>query len=254
MDNYICNITGDKFILEDKDKTREGGHFNGFNCRFRAICYVLSKLLLDKICVLMKIPIMKDKKGLGINDGLWSSILEEKFDYNNLSVTDFSSNFNFYDSNFCEENGNQDFIICSEILNHVSPSPGIQTIFDNFYSMLNDNGFLIFSVPFGYGKHVEHFPSLHKYIIKEVNGEKVLLNISKTEKKEKFSKLTFYNPEDNNSLEMRIFSSNSIREYLTKAGFEDITFHSPKQDFKMKKCGIFWENECSLIVSARKIL
>jgi len=254
MDNYICNITGDKFKLEDKDKTREGGHYHGYNCRFRAICYVLSKMLLGKICIFTKIPNMSEKKGLGINDGLWSAICEEKFDYTNLSITDFSTKFNFYDPEFCEEYGNRDFIICSEILNHVCPNPGVQTIFDNFYSMLNDNGFLIFSVPFGYGKHVEHFPGLFKYVIKEIDGKKVLLNITKSDKKEKYSQLTFYNPDDTNSLEMRIFSANSIREFLNKAGFTDITFHSPKQDLKMKKCGIFWENECSLVVSARKIL
>ena len=38
-------------------------------------------------------------------------------------------------------------------------------------------------------------------------------------------------------------------KYLTTSGFVDITFYKPNVD--MIKYGIFWENDCSLIISAK---
>jgi len=38
--SFICNITGKSFDLSDNEKHRELGSRFGFNCRFRAICYV----------------------------------------------------------------------------------------------------------------------------------------------------------------------------------------------------------------------
>ena len=251
MSECICNITGEKFTVENEDKKREGALFNGFNSRFRAICYVLTKVLYNKICVLEKIPKDKSKRGLGINDKSWAGICEEKFDYINLD-NEYDDVIDLYDAKDCEKFGQRDFIICSEVLNHLPPNPGLQNVFDNLYSMLNNEGHLIFSVPFGYGKHIEHFPNLHDYTIKENDdGQRELYNVTSKGEHEKFTKVTFYGV-SNKSLEMRIFSAHSLRDFLHKAGFREITFYSPIKDMKMRKCGIFWENECSLVVSAKK--
>lgn len=253
MSKCICNITGDKFTVEDNDKKREGTLFHGFNSRFRAICYVLTKVLYNKICILEKIPIDKNIRGLGINDKTWSVICEDKFDYVNLE-TEFEDSIDLYNLKDCEKYDKRDFIICSEVLNHLSPYPGVQVAFDSLYYMLNNGGYLIFSVPFGYGEHVEHFPNLHNYKIEEnEDGQRELFNTTSTGDKEKFTDLKFYGV-SNKSLEMRIFSAQSITDYLHTAGFKQITFYSPNKDMKMRKCGIFWENECSLVVSAKKEL
>ncbi len=41
-------------------------------------------------------------------------------------------------------------------------------------------------------------------------------------------------------------------KHLKYAGFEEITFYDPDEIIDMKKYGIFWQNKCSLVCSAKK--
>ena len=50
--SFLCNITGNRFDLNDSEKDRELGCRFGFNCRFRAICYVFCKLFYGE-CKIM---------------------------------------------------------------------------------------------------------------------------------------------------------------------------------------------------------
>ncbi len=144
-----------------------------------------------------------------------------------------------------------DFIISSDVFEHIDPFPSLQNAFDNMYIMLKKGGFIVFSVPFWYDTHLEHYPNLYNYkIIKEENSNNyILLNTTIDGKNEYYNNLIFHGG-PGSTLEMRIFSFDKLNENLKNAGFNNIIFHKPDED--MKKYGIFWENEHSLIITAKK--
>jgi len=245
---YTCNITGNKFDLEEKDKTREGAIAYGHNSRFRAICYVLSKQLFGTVKILSQIPVHKELKGIGMSDSGWAQICEKQFNYVN-TYYHCEPFLNIYNDSHINNYTDLDFIISSDVFEHVDPYPGIQIAFNNLNKMLKSGGSLIFSVPFTYGSHKEHFPSLYKYTITKNNDNYVLNNTTIDGKSETFTNLCFHGG-PGSVLEMRVYSKDSITEYLTMAGFKDITFHNVDTD--MNQYGIFWESNSSLIISAKK--
>ena len=247
---YTCNITGNKFDILDNDKNREGGLFYGYNVRFRAICYVLSKMLYNEIRILNNVEVNKDIKGIGMSDSGWANICEEKFNYQN---TFYHTNpyLDIYNDEHVNNYTNLDFIITSDVFEHINPYPNVQIAFNNLYKMLKDNGFLVFSVPFSYGVHKEHYPSLYDYEIKNINDDYILYNTTIDGKQEIFKDLVFHGG-PGSTLEMRVYSKNSVIEYLTNAGFKNIIFYDPNEYEDMKNYGIFWENKSSLIISATK--
>ena len=136
------------------------------------------------------------------------------------------------------------------VFEHIDPFPSIQIAFNNLFRMLKCGGFIIFSVPFTYDEHKEHYPNLYNYKI-EMNkdGEYILHNITIDNKIEIFNNLCFHGG-PGNTLEMRLFSKKSIISFLEKSGFVDIVFYEIDKD--MNNYGIFYENKCSLMISAKK--
>lgn len=251
--SFVCNITGKKFLLDENEKHRELGSRFGYNCRFRAICFVLTKNLFNEPCIMLDLPRNKNIKGIGMSDSGWASICEDKFNY----VNTFYHKEPFLDI-YNEEHVNKyqelDFIISSDVFEHIDTYPDIQIAFNNLNKMLKKNGFIVFSVPFTNGKHIEHYPLLYDYkILKDNGGEYYLYNKTIDGKKEIHENLCFHGG-PGNVLEMRIFSRDSIKNYLEKAGFTDIIFY--KITNEMNNYGIFWSrdnnNDNSLIISAKK--
>ena len=245
---YTCNITGKKFMVEEKDKHREGALFEGYNSRFRAVCYVLTKVLFNRVVILTDCNIDKSIKGIGMSDSIWSTILEKKFNYIN-TFYHTSPYLDIYNEAHLKLFNGLDFIISSDVFEHIDPYPGVQKAFNNMAGMLKKGGFIVFSVPFGYDNHIEHYPDLYNYNIFKEDGKYMLKNITMDGRHEQFTDLIFHGG-PGSTLEMRVFSKNSIIEFLTNAGFVDIIFYKP--DIGMFYHGIFWENECSLIISAVK--
>lgn len=245
---YTCNITGKKFNLEAGEKNREGGLAFGYNCRFRAVTFLLTKMLHHNVEILSKILINKDIKGLGMSDSAWSVLCEEKYDYVN-TFHNFEPKLDIYDEHDVEKFNNLDFIISSDVFQFLLPYPDIQIAFNNLYKMLKPNGFIVFSVPFVYGDHQEYYPNLYDYKIVNHDDENLLVNTTKNGEYEVFNNLKFSGGDDI-KLEMRMFTKSSLIQYLSDADFIDIEFHEPDED--MNKFGIFWDNICSLIITARK--
>lgn len=251
---YQCNITGKFFDLNDHEKTREDGIRFGYNCRFRAICFVLSKMLFHKVQILETIKEQKHIKGIGMSDSGWTEICRQKFDYVNTFYHQ-EPLLDIYNLEHVNQYSNLDFIISSEVFEHISPHPGIQYAFDHLYKMLKIGGFIVFSVPFSYEKHLEHYPSLHDYEIIKTNDNKYRLkNKTLQGHTEYFDDLVFHGG-PGEVLEMRVFSKTSIIYHLEQSGFKDIKFYSIDQE--MNQYGIFWspenDNQCSLIISAKKV-
>ena len=129
--------------------------------------------------------------------------------------------------------------------------------------MLKTDGYVIFSVPFIYNNYYEHFPSLYDYSIElnNQNNKYYIKNITIDDKEELFYKCKTPSGETSDlcfhggpgsTLEMRIFSQDVLIKHLKDAGFKEITFYDPNEITNMQKYGIFWENKCSLVCSAKK--
>lgn len=244
---YKCNITNNKFLLKKDDIGREKCNYNGFTSRDRAIVYCLMNKFDFPKTALSEI-VEKNLTGIGMSDsdGL-SSYLSNSFNYIN---TFFHKEpfLDIYNTEHIKLYQNLDFIICSDVFEHIDPYPGLNIAFSHLYSMLKKiSGVLIFSVPYNTAEHIEHFPSLYKYNIIQKNDTYVLQNIDKYGKLEEFTNLIFHGG-PGQTLEMRQFSQNSLLQYLYNAGFKNITFHSIDQE--MNEFGIFWECPVSLVVSA----
>jgi SAM-dependent methyltransferase len=245
---FQCNITGQYFDLEKNDTDREGGLRFGYNKRFRAICYWLTKMQYGECKILQNLEVNKNIKGIGMSDASWASICEEKFNYVN-TFYHCSPYLNINNDDHVKQYRDLDFIISSDVFEHVDPFPSIQHSFNNLYRMLKKGGFIVFSVPFDYGEHKEHYPNLYDYEIKLENDEYVLYNTTIDNKKERFTNLCFHGG-PGSVLELRFFSKSSLTTYLENAGFVDIAFHNNEDD--MNRYGICWDNNLSLIITAKK--
>lgn len=249
--SFVCNITGKRFNLNNNEKGRESAIRFGFNSRFRAICYVFCKLFYNECKILNELPVNKNLKGIGMSDAGWANIFQNKFNYIN-TFYHTSPYLDIYNNDHIKNYNNLDFIISSDVFEHVNPFPSLQQAFNNLFKILKCGGTLIFSVPYTNGEHKEHFPNLYDYKIKKENDKYILYNTTIDNKKETFNNLCFHGG-PGNVLEMRVFSKMSIISFLEKAGFINITFYEITED--MKKYGIFWGSrteQFSLIISAKK--
>jgi SAM-dependent methyltransferase len=201
---YCCNITGKQFDLYDNEKHRELGIRFNFNSRFRAICYVFTTLFYGECKILSNLEDNKKLKGIGMSDSGWADIFTKKFNYMN-TYYHTSPYLDIYNENHIKNYNNLDFIISSDVFEHISPFPSLQIAFDNLYKMLKNGGYLIFSVPYTNNEHKEHYPNLYDYkIIKNDNNEYILYNTTINNTTEIFDNLCFHGG-PGNVLEMRIF-------------------------------------------------
>jgi hypothetical protein len=245
---YVCNITGQKFDVDETEKDRELASRFGFNSRDRAMCFVFTKLFYGKCRVLSDLKENKKLKGIGMTDNEYAPIFEKKFDYTN-TFYHTSPYLDIYNNDHVKNYNDLDFIISSDVFQNIDPYPSVQIAFDNLYKMLKQGGSIIFTVPFTHNEHIENFPNLYKYEIKQENDAFILYNTTIDNKSEIINNLNFHGG-PGNVLEMRIFSKKSINSFLEKSGFVDIVFYEINKN--MKKCGIFWSNTDSLIISAKK--
>jgi len=251
--SFTCNITGIKFNLSDEEKHRElGGRF-GFNCRFRAICYIFCKIFYGECKIMDNLEENKSIKGIGMSDSGWAKILEQKFNYIN-TFYHTSPYLDIYNNEHLKNYNDLDFIISSDVFEHINTYPSVQIAFDNLYRMLKCGGHIIFSVPYTDDEHKEHYSNLYDYKIeKNDNDEYVLYNKTIDNKIEIFTNLCFHGG-PGTTLEMRVFSKKSIISFFEKSGFIDIKFYEINDD--MNNYGIFWSrdniNDNSLVISAKK--
>jgi len=243
--SFICNITGSIFDIIDETKNREGALFENYNSRFRMIYLLLTKILYNQIKIIKNLKPNKNIKGIGIIDSDWTTLCEEKYNYKNVLKEE---NFNIYNHDSIKKYNNLDFIIASEMIQHIDPYPNIQIAFDNLYMMLKNGGSLIFSVPYTDNEHIEYYPLLYNYILTPIdNNECIINNTTINGISQKFNiKL------HNNKIIMRMFSKKSIIEYLERAGFKEIIFHEVIEEYN--NYGIFWgDQKTSYIITAKKI-
>jgi SAM-dependent methyltransferase len=256
---FVCNITGDKVELNTSDikYEREGILYEWYNSRTRAIVYMLSNKLFGKSIPLSKFPPMEHLTCIGMSDNiLLGNRLSDIFNYTN-TYYHMEPKLDIYD---CENHYDKyDFMISSDVFEHINPYPGLDIAFKNLYRMLKDDGFIIFSVPFVYNETtIEHYPNLYNYKIvyevdgngKDGKGEYILYNRTLDGKYETFRNLIFHGG-PGSTLELRLFCQKDLIDRFTNAGFRKITFLDP-DDIDINEHGIYWENKCSLMMLIEK--
>jgi len=213
-------------------------YYCGSSLRGRSIIHLLSVDLYGKSLSIPEFP-KTNLVGIGMSDmNTYAIPLSKVLKYTNtflhkepkLDITSITSNIK----------ESYDFIICSDVFEHVKPP--IQIAFDNLYALLKPGGICIFTVPYkDSGETIEHFPNLHNYRFKKIDGKQVLHNKIKNGTEEIYDKIVFHGGEGS-LLEMRLFSKPSLIENLLKAGFKNIKVYDYNQPGK----GIIFNTKYSL--------
>ena len=189
-------------------------------------------------------PRVKSLRGLGTSDsGQYAKRLAEVFDYRN---TFYDREPRFDLGNPSKESHAYDFVLSSDVLEHVAPP--IVEAFRNAYNMLKPNGVLIFTVPYEIDESTEHFPDLYEYGLAEVGDRFVLVNRTRAGETQVFDNLNFHLSGTGKSLEMRVFSEKMLRDVLAAAGFSSVKIYAENY----KPFGIVPAESWSLPIAARK--
>jgi SAM-dependent methyltransferase len=239
MLKFTCNICGTENTNADPLKFHrelmpcEGC---GSNPRFRGIILaVQSELIPDQpaICLRSATP-RRDLVGLGFSDSeVYASVLERLFSYTN-TYYHAPPYLDLMDETSVREYDPVDFVICSDVLEHVPP-PAI-TAFENLRRLVKPGGLLILSVPYleGY-ETIEHYPHLHDWRITQTeNGsfrvENMRAGNPTVPGQEPYLEI-FPRPEFHGGpgavLEMRMYGEGDLRARLAYAGFQDVKMLEP---------------------------
>ncbi len=194
---------------------------------------------------LPEFPPLKGIRALGMSDSPgFAARLAEKFDYTNT----FYHQPPFFDLTQPDDRdfGRYDFILSSEVLEHVPPP--IEAAFATLARLLKPDGLLLMTTPYRLGgKTAEHFPELYQYTLASPGGKTVLVNRRRDGTVETFENLVFHGG-PGSTLELRVFTEQSLREALTSAGFASV--HAACESYP--EFGVEHTETWSLPMAARK--
>lgn len=212
-------------MYEKEDLERETGACPtcGANVRLRGLAYLAGKKLFRRARPVPDWPVRPDIVAYGISDWpTFSTYLAPKIGYVNTQ----------FDRAIYSEQmeldvtkppdsilGTADIIICSEVLEHVAPP--VQEAFDGLARILKPGGALIFSVPFTFGRTVEHFPLLHDWKLVDGRKGRVLVNTTADGRAQRRRDLVFHGGGET-VLEMRVFGYRALRRHFRRAGFRSV--------------------------------
>jgi len=244
---FRCNVCGSDVSCIAAALDREGGHCTACNSnvRFRGVVYALSVRLFGQSLAIADFPAAAhDLIGIGMSDtGRYAALLPRRIGYTN---TFYHQEPRLDIQNPGEEHrGRYDFIISSDVLEHVTPP--VSKAFANLRSLLKSGGLLVLTVPFAMeGETMEHYPDLHDFHLEQVDGHYLLLNRTADGREQRFSDLVFHGG-PGSTLEMRVFSEAGLRRDLEQAGFVDLQFHREP----CFEAGIVWMHPWSVPITAR---
>ena len=224
MTEFTCNICGTANPAAQLGRESPGCNACGSSMRTRSLIHVLSLELFGISLPLPHFPRVKSLRGLGLSDpAQYANLLTAKFDYRN-TFYDREPRFDIAHPNQ-EEFGKYDFLMSSEVFEHVPPPAGAS--FDSAFRLLKQGGVLVLTVPYSLEPaSAEHFPALHEYGLATVGDRLVLVNRTRDGRLETFENLVFHDGWGEPSLEMREFSESQLKAALAAAGFSEIHIHS----------------------------
>jgi len=164
-------------------------------------------------------PVLKGIRGIGMSDSPeLAERLAAKLDYSNT----FYHQAPHFDVTHPDPSdfGRYDFILTSEVMEHVPPP--VEQAFANLFRLLKPDGLLLMTTPYTLGgKTKEHFPELHNFTLARLGEETVLVNRRRDGSVEVFDNLVFHGG-PGSTVEMRVFTEESLREQLLGAGFSSV--------------------------------
>ncbi len=218
---FLCNICGTECQRPPEGMAREGASCPvcHSSARVRAAIALLSEELLGVHITLAEFPVLKGIRGIGMSDSPeLAERLARKLDYTNT----FYHQAPRFDAIHPDPNdfGRYDFILSSEVMEHVPPP--VELAFANLFRMLKPDGLLIMTTPYTLGgKTKEHFPELADFTIASLKEETVLVNRRRDGSIEVFENLVFHGG-PGSTVEMRVFTEESLRETILAAGFSSV--------------------------------
>jgi hypothetical protein len=247
MTEFTCNICG-KRNRGELQLGREVASCEtcGSSVRTRSVIYVLAMELFGVPLALPDFPRVKSLRGMGTSDpNQYAEGLARKFDYRD-TFYDREPRFDIANPPV-EELGRYDFVVSSEVFEHVPP-PAV-TPFHTAYRLLKPNGVLVLTVPYSVETAtIEHFPEMHEFGLARVGDRMVLVNRKKDGGLEVFEDLVFHAGWGGPSLEMRQLTENGLKELLAGGGFSDVRFYGEHYP----AFGIVHTETWSLPMAARK--
>lgn len=248
MIEFTCNACGgrNRRVETALDREQPSCSSCGSNVRTRGLLQALSMELFGLNVPLPDFPRVKSLRGLGTSDPRqYADLLSEKFDYRN---TFFHREPKFDIGNLPEaEFGKYDFLISSEVLEHVAPP--VEAAFQNAFRLLKPSGVFVLTAPYSIeSSTVEHFPDLHQFGIAQVGDRAVLVNRTRSGELQVFENLVFHVAWGGAALEMREFSESDLKAMLAAAGFREVRLYS--EDYP--PFGIVRSESWSLPIAARK--
>jgi SAM-dependent methyltransferase len=243
---FRCNVCGTKSYALAASFGREMPNCRcGSTVRLRSLIHLLSHEFFGKSMAIPDFPHRSDLVGIDMSGApTYAERLAEKIGYTNtflhkaprLDITD-------PDPSWFER---CDFVMTSDVFEHVAPP--VSSAFDNSMKLLKPGGLLILTVPYTKtGETVEHFPELFDFRLEGTDGNRVLRNTRRDGTAEIFDRLVFHGGEGE-TLEMRVFSESGVLAELRRAGFHDIRIWGDDDP----EFGIFWKDDWSLPITARK--
>jgi SAM-dependent methyltransferase len=207
----------------------------------------LSMELFGVRLTVAEFPRVKSLRGIGTSDeNQYATQLAGKLDYRN-TFYDREPRFDVTNPPPEHESGTFDFVISSEVFEHVPPP--VERAFENVARLLKPSGVLIMTVPYSLEWSMrEHYPELHEFGFAMLGGEQVLVNRSKTGEIRVFEHPVFHRSGNDTSLEVREFSERDLVALLRGSGFRDVKIYSEN----CPEFGIVYAEPCSLPIAARK--
>lgn len=247
--DFLCNVCGKENHRVPLHHVQNREFQSCVHCRsslrMRAVVHALSVELFGRPLVLPEFPADKTITGLGMSDWEgYATPLTERLAYQNtfyhapprLDITDIRD----------EDCASQRFMISSDVFEHI-PVFLLDQAFRNSRRLLNSDGVFIFTVPYvKEGKTVEHFPNLHQFDIREIDGKRVLHNVTRDGQHETFENLVFHGG-DGMTLEMRMFSESDLLRSLKDAGFRSTRIYTDC----VEEYGILWPMDWAVPIAAR---
>ncbi len=244
---FTCNLCGKSNRRTAAELGRENRSCSscGSSVRVRGFLRALALELFGTNLILPDFPRLKSIRGIGTSDtSQYAPLLAEKFDYRN-TFFDRAPQFDIT-SPPDGELGQYDFIISSEVFEHVRPP--VEAAFANVCRLLKPNGVFVLTVPYSLEDHtLERFPELYDYAVTRLGQSSVLVNRTRTGALQVFDNLIFHFG-GGATLEMREFSEMDLMRMLAGAGFEEV--HVRGESFE--PFGILYPEPWSLPIGARK--
>lgn len=213
--------------------------------RYRFLVHSLSLGLFGESLPLSRFPKLPDIAGVGFSDwepfaeGLAARLGHTNTYLHREPVLDLTSLP-------AELAGTLDYVVCSEVLEHVAPP--VERAVDACFELMKPGGLLVLTVPYSFeAETVEHYPRLADYAIVELGGEQALVNRTREGDFELYPSPVFHGG-DGETLEMRLFALEPLLGLLRAAGFVDVEV----ADEEVPGAGIVWVYPWSIPIVARR--